>query len=364
MNRIQQIFRDHGDAYLERFGATVPLNHRKAIGAIRDCRSGACGHHVYACPDCGKQHLANSSCGNRHCPVCQHDKNAEWVYRQQLRRLPCSYFMATFTLPEGLRAVARAHAPEIYAAIFEQAAEALRTLEADKRFVGCHVAGFFGVLHTWGRQLQYHPHAHFIIPGGGLSADRQRWVSAGGHFLVHVRALSRLFRGKMKARMAVLGLLDAIPPEVWSTEWVVHCEAVGNGEHAVKYLGAYVFRVAISDSRIVAYDGERVTFKYQKVGASKWHTLTMAVFEFMRRYLAHVLPRGFVKVRHYGFLSPNFGLSLQRIRELICVLYETLRDRLPKAVAPKKPKPLRCAHCHAVMTWMCFLRPRPASGPP
>jgi hypothetical protein len=372
VNRIQQIFRDHGDAYLDSFA--VPLPHRKVIRAIRDCRSGACGHHVYACPDCGRQHVALSSCGNRHCPVCQHDKNADWVYRQQLRRLPCTYFMATFTLPDALRPVARAHSRELYAALFTCAADALRTLEADKRFVGCHVAGFFGVLHTWGRQLQYHPHVHFVIPGGGLSPDRQRWVAAGGHFLVHVRALSWLFRGKMKARLKTLGLLEVVPAEVWTQEWVVHCKAVGHGEHAVRYLGAYVFRVALSDSRIVAYDGECVTFKFQKVGASDWQHMTLSVFEFMRRFLAHVLPPGFVKVRHFGFLSPNFALPLQRIRELICVLYETLRDALPAvsppnppAVSlsnpPKKTQPLRCSLCSALMIWRCFIRPRNVHAP-
>jgi hypothetical protein len=172
MNRIQQIFRDHGEDYLQACGGRIPPSHRKAIRAICDCRSGACGHHVFQCAECGKTHVANSSCGNRHCPVCQHDKNADWVYRQQLKRLPCTYFMVTFTLPEELRAIARRHSDQVYAALFDCAAESLRTLEADTRFAGCKVAGFFGVLHTWGRQLQVHPHVHFIVPGGGLSADR------------------------------------------------------------------------------------------------------------------------------------------------------------------------------------------------
>jgi len=357
MNRIQQIFRDHGAACLA--AGSMPDTHRKAVRAIRDCRSGACGHHVYPCAECGKTHVANSSCGNRHCPVCQHDKNADWVYRQQLRRLPCNYFMVTFTMPEELRAVARHSSAQVYAALFDCAAEALRTLEADKRFVGCRMAGFFGVLHTWGRQLQYHPHVHFVVPGGGLSANRQRWVSAKGDFLVHVRALSRLFRGKMKDRLRKEGLLDAVPPEAWCMEWNVNCKAVGSGERTIKYLGAYVFRVAISDSRIVAYDGKCVTFKYQKVGSSRWRHMTLAVREFIRRYLEHVLPRGFVKVRHYGFLSPNCAVPIQRVRELICVLYETLRDLLPKVEPPKKPKPLRCGECQTLMRWVRFIRPPP-----
>lgn len=138
---------------------------------------------------------------------------------------------------------------------------ALRTLEADERFVGCKVAGFFSVLHTWGRQLQFHPHVHSVIAGGGLSADRSRWVSANGDFLVHVRALSRMFRGKIKSRLETLGLLDQVPPAVWRQEWVVHCKAVGDGCATMKYLGAYVFRVAISDARIVKYDGKTSALK-------------------------------------------------------------------------------------------------------
>ena len=178
MNPIQQLFTDHAEAYLQRYGTQVPALHRKAIGAIGACRTGACGHHLFACPDCAQQRVANSSCGNRHCPLCQHDKGAQWVYRQQLRLLPCTYFFATFTIPEDLRPVARAQQRVVYKALFDCAAASLRTLEADPRFVGCTLSGFFGVLHTWTRQLAYHPHVHFIIPGGGLSADRSRWMAA------------------------------------------------------------------------------------------------------------------------------------------------------------------------------------------
>ena len=360
MNRIQEIFRDHGPAYLERYGASVPLAHRRVISAIQECRSGERGLHVFECPDCRQTQVANSSCGNRHCPVCQNDKAARWVYRQQLRALPCTYFMATFTLPEALREVARAHPAEVYAALFEEAASSLRTLEADTRFVGCPVSGFFGVLHTWGRQLQYHPQVHFIIPGGGLSQDRTRWISAQGDFLVHVRALSRMFRGKMKSRLKNL----PVPFGVWKQEWVVHCQAVGDGLATLKYLGAYVFRVAISDSRIEAYDGKQVTIKYQKVGSSRWRHLTLEIFEFMRRFLQHVLPKGFVKVRHFRFLCPNFSVRLQRIRELICSLYEILRTQPVKAQPPKKPKPFRCEHCQGLLVWVRFIPPAPRGASP
>jgi hypothetical protein len=360
MSRIQAIFRDHGAAYLEHFGAAVPPAHRRVMAAIQECRSGERGLHVFECPDCHQTHLAKSSCGNRHCPVCQHDKAARWVYRQQLRALPCTYFLATFTLPEALRSVARAHPKAVYEALFKEAAASLKSLEAYPRFVGCAVSGFFGVLHTWTRQLEYHPHVHFVIPGGGLSPDRTRWIGARGDFLVHVRALSRLFRGKMRARLEKL----SIPPEVWKQEWVVHCQAVGDGLATLKYLGAYVFRVAVSDSRIEAYDGREVTLKYQKVGSSRWRHLRLSAFEFMRRFLQHVLPSGFVKVRHFGFLSANFALPLQKIRERICSLYELLRDQPLKIPPPQKPKPLRCARCQGLMVWVRFIPPAPLGASP
>ena len=355
MSRIQQIFRDHAGAYMA--SARVSDGERKVIRAIRECRSGECGHHIYQCPDCGKPHGTASSCGNRHCPVCQHDKNVNWVHQQQLKRMPCTYFMATFTLPEQLRPLALARPALLYDALMDCAAESLRTLEADPRFVGCTISGFTGILHTWGRQMQFHPHAHFIIPGGGLSADRKQWVSTQGDFLVHVRALSRLFRGKMKARLRKAGVLDGIPPNVWDMEWNVHCKATGNGEHVLKYLGAYVFRVVLSDARITRYDGKTVTIKYQKVGSSRWRHMTFTAIEFIRRYLQHVLPRGFRKVRHYGFLAPNFGVSIQRIRELICMLYETLREWTLRVPKPKPSRPLLCKQCGTRLRWIRYLPP-------
>ena len=359
MNAIQRIFQDHGGEYLQRYRDRIPAMHRKVIEAVCECRSGQRGHHLFACPDCGSQHVANSSCGNRHCPVCQHEKAAEWVYRQQLRLLPCPYFMATFTIPDELRALARSHQQVVYDAMFDCAAASLRTLQADRRFVGCNVAGFFGVLHTWGRQLQYHPHVHFVVPGGGLSKDRNRWVAANGNFLVHVRALSKLFRGKLRAALTEAGVASLVPETAWSRDWVVHCEPVGDGRAAMKYLGAYVMRVAVSAARIVAYDGQHVRIKYQKVGSSKWRYMTLEAREFMRRFLQHVLPRGFVKIRHYGFMSPNFGVPLQKIRELICRLYELLRACPVKVRPPRKPKPLTCPRCSALMQWRRFIPPAP-----
>jgi len=279
-------------------------------------------------------HIARSSCGNRHCPVCQHEKAVKWVYQQQLRLLPCNYFLVTFTLPDELRALARSNQSVVYKAMFDAASESLRTLEADKRFVGCKVPGFFGVLHTWGRQLQYHPHIHFVVPGGGLTADRSQWVAARGNFLVHVRALSKMYRGKLQKALRQAGLLEQTPASAWSKDWVVDCENVGDGAAVMKYLGAYVMRVAISAAR-----------------------MTIDVFEFMRRFLQHVLPKGFMKIRHYGMLSPNFSVPLEKIRQMICSLHEALRKRLRELKPPQRPKPLRCPKCCSIMKWWTFLPP-------
>lgn len=357
MKRIQQIFQDHGPAYMARFGAAMPKAHRRVIEAIGECRTGARGHHIFECPDCFEKHVANSSCGNRHCPVCQHEKGVEWVHKQQLRLLPCNYFLVTFTLPDGLRVCARSHQSEVYRALFNEAAAALNELVADKRFVGCSIAGMTGVLHTWGRQMQYHPHVHFIVAGGGLNPGRDRWTGTRGNFLVHVKALSRMFRGKMKARLKERSLLDAVPAEAWTQEWVVNCQHVGSGERTLKYLGAYLFRIAISDARVVAYDGKTVTFKWQKVGSARWRKTTLSVMEFMRRYLQHVLPSGFMRVRHFGFLSHSFGMTLEKIRDMIVALGKHRVLAYPKVDPPTPYKPLLCPRCRTVMTWSCFLPP-------
>ena len=236
MKLIQQIFTDHAKEYIEKNRHRMPNVQHKALRAILSCRTQEAGVHIFECPDCNEIHIANSSCGNRHCPVCQNDKAADWVYRQQNKGLPCTYFMATFTVPRELHGIARRYPDKVYRSLFDASAASLKALESDKRFVGCDLAGFFGVLHTWGRQLQYHPHIHYVIAGGGLSEDRKSWMAPKGDFLVHVRALSALFKGKLRAELTKCGLLKHVPQSVWSKNWVVHCKAVGNGQKVLKYL--------------------------------------------------------------------------------------------------------------------------------
>ena len=354
MKVIQRIFLDHGTRYRQTHHTT--WTQRKALDAICRCRTGQSGRHMYLCPLCEKEHLADSSCGNRHCPICQNDKAAEWVYQRQLKHLNCSYFMATFTLPWQFRPVAARYPGKVYRALFRASADSLKTLEADERFVGCKHAGFFGVLHTWGRRMQYHPHIHYVIPGGGLSEDRRQWIGAKGDFLVHVRALSKLFKGKFRALLAEHGLDRCVSDEVWRKDWVVHCKSVGDGTQVLKYLGAYVFRVAISNARIIKYDGQQVSFSYYKVGSNRPRQCTLHALEFIRRFMQHVLPSGFMKVRHYGFLSGKCAVSIESIRKMIGQCAERLRDVL-LAEPPLKPKPLVCKHCRVIMRWVCFISP-------
>jgi hypothetical protein len=206
------------------------------------------------------------------------------------------------------------------------------------------------VLHTWGRTLDYHPHVHYVVPGGGISADGQAWLPSRAHFFVAVRPLSILFRAKFRDALAREGLLAEVDPAVWRQDWVVHSQAVGDGQASLKYLAPYVFRVAISDRRIVSYDDNSVTFSYRKSGSKRWRRMTLDPSEFLRRFLQHVLPTGFQKVRHYGFLSPNSRVSLDMVRWLIALYHKVVfvlrgQVRQDAAVRPR----IRCAHCGGAM---------------
>jgi hypothetical protein len=316
---VADVLRRYGGEYLERFGATMPAEHKKVLRAITACRTGALGAVLYACQSCGRTHTVGRSCGNRHCPTCQRDKTRAWLERQIDRLLPCPHFLVTFTLPAELRALARGHPRVVYAALFEASSEALRTLAADPRFVGTDRLGFFGVLHTWGRTLDYHPHVHYVVPGGGVSADGSCWLPSRADFLVPVQALSIVFRAKFRDILRREGLLDLADPAAWRRDWVVHSQAAGDGRASLHYLAPYVFRVAIGDHRIVSCDDGKVTFTYRRVGSNRPRTMTLEAPELIRRFLQHVLPAGFQKVRHYGFLSPNSGTALEEVRWLVTV---------------------------------------------
>jgi len=229
MSAIQEIFRRYGGQYLERYGHAMPAVHRKVIGAINGCRSGSCGSVLYTCPSCRLDHAVPCCCGNRHCPTCQNEKASRWLAKQMDNLLPCPYFMITFTVPGELRRVIRSNQRIAYRAMFDAAAAASKKLARDRRFVGADQIGFFGVLHTWGRTLNYHPHIHFIVPAGGLSDDRKRWLRSRPDFFVHVRPLSVIYRAKFRDAIKKAGLIDKIDPVVWGKQWVVNSQAVGDG---------------------------------------------------------------------------------------------------------------------------------------
>jgi hypothetical protein len=357
MNSIQEIFRRYAPEYLELHGEHLPSNHRKTIQAIIHCRSGGLGTSFYKCQACGKLHAAHRSCGNRHCPTCQHDKATLWLNQRLQQLLPCPYFLITFTVPEPLRACMRSHPRPAYDALFAAAAKTLKKLAADPRFVGAAHLGFFGVLHTWGRQLQYHPHLHFVVPGGGLSQDRSRWMASKTNFFVHVKAASRMFRRRLKKAFHTAGLLHEVNPALWSTEFNVNCQAVGSGAASLKYLAPYVFRVAISNHRILNAENHEVTFRYRKPQSRRLRTTTLEALEFIRRFLQHVLPTGFMKIRHYGFLNKSSSVAIPTIRKLISQLLQII----PPKPCPGRPcpphRPLACRSCGNALTFILFIPP-------
>lgn len=366
MGAITEIFRTFAPEYLERF-PNLPDQHKKVIDAIVNCRSGNFGVTVYRCEGCGKLHIINRSCGNRHCPQCQYHKSRDWLESQLSRRLPGQHFMLTFTLPEQIRLFCRSHQSLAYQALFTAAAGAIKKLAKDPRYIGSELPGFTGVLHTWGRQLQYHPHLHFIVPAGGLSKNGDKWLPSGNDFYLPVRALAKIFKAKFKTAMEKNGMLPVIDSHVWQVTWNVNCQAVGDAEASFKYLAPYVFRVAISDSRITSVEGRQVTFSYRKSGSNRTRKNTIDAIEFLRRFLQHVLPSGFMKVRHYGFMNSACKVPLARLRLLVLAALErvcfTLSDLVVKKAAVQRKKPF-CRHCGAQLLYLYSLIPgAPSRGP-
>lgn len=353
MNAIQKIFRKYGPEYLALYRDRMPRVHKKVIRAIQKCRNGAFGTAVYHCDGCGALHTLQCSCGNRHCPTCQHEKATQWLQMQVQKLMPCNYFFLTFTLPEALRRTIRSHQRAGYAAMFSCTYDALKALANDKRFLGTSRIGFLAALHTWGAQLQYHPHLHLIVPAGALAEDGHSWLSSRQDLFVHTKPLARIFKAKFRDAMKSAGLFDQIDPCVWDQEWVIHSEAVGNGQTTLRYLARYVFRVAISNNRIISYDDHTVTFRYKESHSRKWRRMRLDAMEFMRRFLQHVLPTGFMKIRHYGFLNANSSVPIQKVRELICALDEVILRLLPP-VSPLKQILLKCRRCGHTLRRVMF----------
>jgi hypothetical protein len=343
MTTIKDIFTQYSPEYIQRFGDDMPADHLKVIHAMVHCRSEAFGLDIYKCQDCGKTHIVYRSCGNRHCPSCQHHKTHQWLTRQIKLLVPGHYFMITFTVPEKLRRFIRSHQRIGYSAMFKASSDTIKKLTADPKYIGGDLPGFFGVLHTWGRQLPYHPHIHYVVPGGAFSKNDYRWYCSRTDFFLPVKAMSKIFKAKFCNEMIKHNLYSYIPKAAWDQAWVVNCQAVGQGARSIKYLAPYVFKVAISNSRIVKVENHRVFFKYKKPKSNRWRTTDLDVMEFMRRFLQHVLPKGFMKVRYYGFLHPCSSLPVQKAAVLIELAYG-FEIETPETEIEPFPIPT-CADC-------------------
>jgi hypothetical protein len=287
--------------------------------AVERCRTEALGGHVFACPACSEVRYSYHSCRNRHCPKCQHQQTQDWLETQQGLLLNAPYFLLTFTLPSELRLLASQNQKLLYHLLFRASAQAAQQLARDPRFVGGQI-GLVGILHTWTRNLIYHPHVHYLAPGGGVGSDGRSWLPARKNFFLPVKALSKLFRAAFQRALRKTALYAHIPAKVWRRAWVVHCKGVGNGQAALKYLAPYIHRVAISNRRLLSLtqgnlENAQVTFQYRASDTGQLKTCTLSVEHFIQRFLQHVLPRGFVKVRYFGFFGATLRSRLTALQQ-------------------------------------------------
>lgn len=342
---------------------------RRALAAIRRCRTPELGGHVYRCTDCAQPDFAYHSCHHRACPRCGGNRTAAWTAKQEARLLPVPYFLVTFTVPQELRPVFAAQPQAMHEMLFRESAATLQQVAAQRRLLGAEL-GFVGVLQTWGRQLQHHPHVHYIVPGGGLSADGKKWIAARQRdWLLPVAKLAAVFRGRLEEalRAAAPALHASVPAGTWRGRWIVHSQpatgaaapAAGSGESVVRYLARYVSRTAISDERIVRADDERVVFNYTDSRTQQRKRCTLSAGEFLRRYLQHVPPAGQHRVRYFGWMHPSAKTRRMKV--------ETLLQK-PIVLAPAPPESprwhLRCPHCEHFTLVRVGSLPRQARAPP
>jgi hypothetical protein len=332
---LADILRAHGPAYRARH--PVSPEQAKVMSSLVQCRTATLGGHVDSCDGCGFVRVSYNSCRDRHCPKCQASERAAWVDARLERLLPVEYFHVVFTLPEQLQPLVLKNRRTLYALLFRAASETLLELAADPKRLGAQI-GITAVLHTWGQNLLFHPHVHCVVTGGGLSKDGRRWIPTRAGYFLPVRVLSRLFRGKFLAKLQQLhrsGHLTltgsashlAQPPAfrqlldgLYRANWVVYAKPpFGGAEQVYRYLGRYTHRVAISNSRLISLHGDRVRFQYKDYAdGQKSKQMTLSADEFLRRFLLHVLPKGFVRIRHYGLLaSPNVQTKLKRCQWLL-----------------------------------------------
>ena len=354
---VADIFRACGPAWRDANAGHVSLGQLKAMSAIESCRTAALGGHVLRCEDCAHAQIAYNSCRNRHCPKCQSAAAKTWLADRQAELLSVPYYHLVFTLPAAVADIAYQNKAAVYDMLFAASAEALTTIAADPKHLGARI-GVISVLHTWGSALTHHPHVHMIAPGGGLSPDGARWISCRKGFFLPVRVLSRLFRrlflerlvaahdaGRLHffaalASLAARDAFDAHLAPLRTAKWIVYAKRPFGGPEAVlAYLSRYTHRVAIANSRLLAFDGGAVTFKwkdYRRDERDRYKTMTLDAQEFIRRFLIHVLPSGFHRIRHYGlFASAARAKNIVRIRELLAASEGPQQRQAARADADK-----------------------------
>lgn len=345
MVEVQDIFIEYGEDYLNKHKLT--LVQHKAMSAIRKCRTSHLGGHVDVCDSCGNTQISYNSCRNRHCPKCQTLAKERWIYNQKSNLLNVSYFHVVFTIPDTLNSMVYQNQRQLYTLLFKATSETLSELSSDKKYLGAKL-GFTSILHTWGQNLMHHPHIHCIVPGGGLSSTG-KWINSRKKFFIPVKVLSRKFRGKFlyylkqlyyENKLEFHGNQNYLSDEIefekllsatYSKEWVVYCKPpFKDAACVVEYLGRYTHRVAISNTRILGIDNGNVTFKWRDYkDKNKYKVMTISADEFIRRFLIHILPSGFMKIRHYVLLGNRNKTTKLNICKQLTNTPILLRDKIP-----------------------------------
>ena len=363
---VADIVRTHGRPFIDRYGSQLSFQQLKALNAIARCRTAELGGHIDDCPCCGHAAISYNSCRNRHCPKCQAQARQRWLTAREAELLATHYFHVVFTVPHELAPLCQRNQRVLYNLLFRTSAETMLEIAADPKHLGAEI-GFLSILHTWGQNLMLHPHVHCIVPAGGFAPDRKAWIHPRYAFFLPVKVLSRVFRGKFIEALrrayrqkrlqffgASAGLEDAARFEsfvhsLFRQDWVVYAKpAMGGAPQVLRYLGRYTHRVAISNHRLLAIDGDHVTFRWKDYAhGNKKRKMTVGASEFLRRFAQHVLPRGFVRIRHFGFLANAHRTELLVIaRELIG---ESPESRPSTASVPGEVRVWRCPLCGADM---------------
>lgn len=371
MADLAEVFARYGTAYLEKYGPALLPSHLRAMQDVVACRTEEMGGQVYCCDRCGYRHYVYHSCRNRSCPQCHAEQTQAWLDQRRGELLDIRYFHVVFTVPDALHACLRSRQKELYGVLMRAAAGSIIELARDPHYVG-GLVGVLAVLHTWGRTLSYHPHVHCMVTGGGFNLETQEWHHARDNYLVPVKALSQIFRRRFRELLGpALQALD-IPACVWCNPWVVHCEPVrGNTDRVLGYLGRYIHRIAISNDRILSADDDHVRFRYQDTRDGQWKVMSLPAEEFIRRYLQHVLPRGFHKVRYFGLWAPGHRKLRRRLQLLLGTPDQAMPEDDRASISPTQagaatvPADTQtCPHCgQGTLIWAGRL-PRRGRAPP